>query len=140
MILPSTPARRSVLVVDDEPDVLSLLSEYLGDEGFDVVGARDGIDALSYLYARRPAAVLIDLCMPRMDGLELIRQMRSDRALAGVAVVAMSGDPGLLAAAKEAGAQAALRKPFDPLLVLRTVRAQAGSVRISDAETGAAPS
>jgi CheY-like chemotaxis protein len=140
MILLPSPARRSVLVVDDEPDVLSLLSEYLGGEGFDVAKARDGIDALSYLYVRRPAAVLIDLHMPRMDGLELIRQMRSDRALARVAVVAMSGAAGMLAAAKEAGAQAVLQKPFDPQVVLRTVRAQAGSVRASDAKTRAAPS
>jgi len=84
--------------------------------------------------------VLIDLCMPRMDGLELIRQMRSDRALASIAVVAMSGTPGMLAAAKEAGAQALLRKPFDPLLVLRIVRAQAGGMSASEAKTRAAVS
>jgi DNA-binding response OmpR family regulator len=127
-------ANRSVLVVDDDPDILSLLAELLGAQGFDVVPASDGIDALSYLYARCPAAVLIDLRMPRMDGLELIRQMRSDRALADVVVVAMSGARDMLGRAKEAGAQAVLLKPFDSEALLRTLRAH-----IRDASDAGSP-
>jgi CheY-like chemotaxis protein len=139
MVPPFTQSKRSLLVVDDEADTRTLLSDYLSAEGFEVVQARDGIDALSYLYARRPAAVLIDLCMPRMDGLELIRQMRTDRALAGVAVVAMSGAPDMLIRAKEAGAHAVLPKPFDPMVLLRTMRAQAGGAFERRAKAHAVP-
>jgi CheY-like chemotaxis protein len=138
-MVPPTQSKRSLLVVDDEADIRTVLSDFLVAEGFEVVQARDGIDALSYLYARRPAAVLIDVCMPRMDGLELIRQMQTDRTLAGVAVVAMSGAAEMLIRAKEAGAHAVLRKPFEPMVLLRTMRAQAGGAHERQAKAHAEP-
>ena len=113
--------KRSVLVVDDEADLLDLLSDYLGAEGFDVVQATDGIDALSCMYAARPSVVLIDLMMPRMNGLEVLAQIRNDRALADVPVVAMSGDVDMLARATLAGANEVLRKPVEPRLIVRAL-------------------
>ncbi len=114
----SPEMKRSVLVVDDEADLLELLTTYLGVEGFEVVRATDGIDALSCMYASRPSVVLIDLVMPRMNGLEVIAQIRNDRALADVPVVAMSGDAGMLQRARIAGADEVLRKPVEPRLVV----------------------
>jgi len=113
--------KRSVLVVDDDAELLELLTDYLAAEGFDVVQATDGIDALSCMYAARPSVVLIDLMMPRMNGLEVLAQMRNERALAEVPVVAMSGDANMLARAKIAGANEALHKPVDPRLIVRAL-------------------
>lgn len=114
-------ASNSLLLVDDELDLLSDLAEYLGSEGFEVAQATDGIDALSYLYASRPRVVLIDLVMPRMSGIELIEQIRSDPTLASVRVVAMSGTSAMLPRARIAGANDILRKPIDPIVLVRTL-------------------
>lgn len=111
----------SVLIVDDEPDMLALLEGHLGAEGFEVIRATDGIDALSYMYATKPSMVLINLVMPRMNGLELIAQLRNDPAFADIPVVAMSGASEMLPRAKAAGADAVLRKPVDPGVVVSTL-------------------
>ncbi len=115
--------RPAVLLVDDEPEILVLLSEYLGSEGFDVVQAKDGIDALSCLYARTPKMVLVDLMMPRMNGIELITQMRNDRRLSGVRIVAMSAAPALLPTARASGADEVIAKPIDCGMLLRLLNA-----------------
>jgi CheY-like chemotaxis protein len=114
-------ARRSVLVVDDELDLLDPLVSYLAARGFDVAQASDGIDAVAYLYARRPDVVLVDLMMPRMNGLELIEQIRSDSRLATLVVVAMSGKAPMLLRARTAGANDTLCKPIDPDVLVRTL-------------------
>lgn len=111
-----------MLVVDDDPDTLNLLERYLSAEGFEVSQATDGIDALSYMYATRPSMVLIDLMMPRMNGLELIDQLRNDRAFADIPVVAMSGAPEMLSRARAAGANDVVPKPVDPSVVVATLR------------------
>jgi CheY-like chemotaxis protein len=114
-------SERTVLIVDDDEELRANLASCLTTAGFTVAQATDGIDALSYLYATRPCAVLIDLMMPRMDGVELIEQIRSDPNLAGVGIVAVSGMPGMLARARKAGADEALCKPLDPLAILRAL-------------------
>ncbi|MDP9037465.1 MAG: response regulator [Myxococcota bacterium] len=119
---PTNPSRNiSVLVVDDNPETREILERYLGDEGFDVIQATDGIDALSYMYATKPSMVLIDLMMPRMNGLELIAQLRHERAFADIPVVAMSGSPEMLPRATAAGANDVLCKPVEPGVVLSTL-------------------
>jgi CheY-like chemotaxis protein len=81
--------------------------------GFEVVAAHDGIDALSCLYARRPTAVILDLLMPRMDGLELLQQIKGEKAFTDIPIIAVSGEPGALQAAGRAGADHLLQKPLD---------------------------
>jgi CheY-like chemotaxis protein len=117
----SSGPRPSVLVVDDELELLGPLLGYLDGEGFDVVQASDGIDAISCLHARRPDVVLVDLFMPRMNGLELIKQIRSDPYLAQLGVIAMSGMAPMLVRAQTAGANDILCKPIDPDLLVRTL-------------------
>jgi CheY-like chemotaxis protein len=114
--------KASVLVVDDDVEFLGHVMNYLGDEGFDVAQASDGIDAVSYLYGSTPPdVVLVDLMMPRMNGIELIEQIRSDPGLARVGVIAMSGTYPMLDDARRAGANEVLRKPIDPVVLLRTL-------------------
>lgn len=114
-------AKRSILIVDDDPELVATLDVELGRLGFEVIAATDGIDALSYLYATRPSLVLIDLMMPRMTGLELVQQIRHDRGLRDLPLLVMSGAKELLGQAREAGADEVLLKPIDTDRVLQAL-------------------
>lgn len=113
-----------VLVVDDHADTRELLLTILKTEGYDVAEAEDGEVALQR-YRERPAEiVLMDLFMPRKDGVTTIRELCAE--FPGVTVVALSGDMGTawydaLADARTAGAQLTLRKPLEPWVLLRAL-------------------
>ncbi len=79
-----------VLIVDDEPDIATVLAEILEDEGFDVRVAHDGRQGLEFMMQKRPDLLLTDLMMPRMDGHALIREMQNREALRDVPIVVMS--------------------------------------------------
>lgn len=82
--------RRTILVVDDNADNRALVYDLLAPIGFDVVEADNGLTALELAETRRPAAILMDLAMPEMDGFETTRRMRSIPALAKIVVIASS--------------------------------------------------
>jgi CheY-like chemotaxis protein len=114
-----------VLVVDDSSDARDLYSEYLETCGFRVITAVDGEDAIRAARAEWPAAIVMDLAMPRMDGWEAIRRLRADPLTADIPIVAVSAyafGPET-AAAREAGADLCLSKPCLPPQVARVVRA-----------------
>jgi chemosensory pili system protein ChpA (sensor histidine kinase/response regulator) len=84
----------SILVVDDDEDIRTMLGVVLQAEGYRVVSAADGLDALNVMRRDNPPALaVVDLMMPRMDGEHLIRSMQEDSALAQVPVAIMSGQP-----------------------------------------------
>jgi two-component system, sensor histidine kinase and response regulator len=88
-----TPAR-TVLVVDDEPDLRETLGEVLQDEGYTVELASNGQEALNLLPAlARPCAVLLDIHMPVMSGTELYAAMQADPRLIDIPVVVSTSDP-----------------------------------------------
>lgn len=85
-------AAAGVLVVEDDGDLREALAECLRFEGYDVVEAVDGADALARLQrGARPALIILDLVMPRMDGRQLLAAMRVDADLAGIPVVLATG-------------------------------------------------
>jgi len=84
---------RRVLVVDDEENILSLLREVLGDAGFQVDGASDGFDALNKVKNDGFDVMLVDLKLPKMDGIELLRTAK--RIKPGLSVIMMTGDVNL---------------------------------------------
>lgn len=81
---------KTILVVDDEPDILELLVEILGHEGHMTVAAGDGLAALKRLMGAGIDLVITDLMMPRQDGMELIQAMRDHPRLRDVPVILMS--------------------------------------------------
>ncbi|ERJ20767.1 Diguanylate cyclase protein [Salinisphaera shabanensis E1L3A] len=83
--------RGVVLVVDDQPETLALLSEVLGNEGYTVIVAVDGRSALERARMITPDLVLLDARMPGMDGFEVCLRMSADASLAGVPVIFMTG-------------------------------------------------
>jgi two-component system chemotaxis response regulator CheY len=102
--------------VDDSQAVRDLLAQHLGQLGFQVEQAADGREALAQLPAMpRLAVVLLDWSMPGMDGLEVLRRLRSDRRYAQVPVVMVTTEAELpsVGDALQAGASEYLMKPFD---------------------------
>ncbi len=67
-----------ILVIDDEPSILNLVTAYLKPEGYDVFTASDGISGLKAARAFKPDLVILDLMLPGMDGMELLAQLRRE--------------------------------------------------------------
>jgi CheY-like chemotaxis protein len=103
-----------ILVVDDDPDIRDTLELALSLEGFEVRCAADGIEALDSL-ARGPAPqlILLDLRMPRMNGLEFLAVAKNDGRLAAIPVVVLTADATAAEEALAAGATAVQKKPFE---------------------------
>jgi two-component system, OmpR family, response regulator ResD len=111
-----------VLVVDDEPMVREVLVRYLQKEGFVVEEAADGEQALSRFEAAAPDLVLLDLMLPRVDGLEVFRRMR-ERAPTAVIMLTAKGEETDRIVGLELGADDYVIKPFSPREVVARVRA-----------------
>lgn len=110
-------ARGSVLVVEDDPDIREALAEALGYEGYDVLLAENGQEALDVLREHsRPHVILLDLLMPVMSGWQFRQEQLADPALAGIPVVVVSASP-----PGEARPDRYLPKPFSIDELLSTV-------------------
>src|SRR5262249_16692363 len=79
--------RMTVLVVDDDPTVRSLLAKTLEKEGYRVLWARNGIEALALARQHRPQAITLDVMMPQMDGWEALKQLKADTELRHIPVI-----------------------------------------------------
>jgi DNA-binding response OmpR family regulator len=115
----------TILIVDDEPPILDLVRFTLEDAEVRVVEASDGVEALALARRVRPDLILLDVHMPRLDGLEACRQIRLDPALARTPIVMLTaaGQEADRARGREAGADEYLTKPFSPLALLALVEA-----------------
>ncbi|MFC4030976.1 response regulator transcription factor [Streptomyces polygonati] len=123
------PARRRILVVDDDPTVAEVVAGYLDRAGFDVERVADGPTAVRRAALLRPDLVVLDLMLPGMDGLEVCRRIREDGPLPVVMLTAR-GDEDDRILGLEVGADDYVTKPFSPReLVLRveSVLRRAGS-------------
>ncbi len=117
-----------VLVVEDDRLIREVIATTLADEGYSVDVVEDGAQAWAYLAERRPHLVVLDLALPRLDGLTLCRRLRSQPATAGLPVLVVSAMTGsaTVQSAFDAGADAFLDKPFDLSELLDQVRTLAG--------------
>jgi two-component system chemotaxis response regulator CheY len=115
---------RTILIVDDDPMIRKLVATTLEDvSGYRLQEAGDGFEAMERAVRARPEIVFLDIDMPRLNGIETCRRMRSDPATAEATIVMLTGDTGNVAArrAQDAGADLFLTKPFSPLHLLRLV-------------------
>lgn len=125
-----------VLIAEDEESSRSALCEVLRDGGYDAIGLPDGVQLLDRVAEVRPAAVILDLAMPRLNGMEVAAALRSNPATRDVTIIAITASwlaerDDLLAAA---GFDAALRKPFSAERLLAELRRV---LRRRDVEEGA---
>ncbi|MCA1840259.1 MAG: two-component system response regulator [Actinomycetota bacterium] len=114
----------SILVVDDEPDVILLCRVNLEFEGYEVREAHDGAEALQLMAQEPPDLVLLDVMMPAMDGWQVLATMNSSPDTTGIPVVMLTAKAqdrdqirGL-----SSGAIDYVTKPFNPVALLRTVK------------------
>ena len=108
-----------ILVVDDEPDERFLVGRALRKQGHDVTVAENGAAGLKVAQEWVPDLVVTDIMMPVMDGVEFIRRLRGDPAVAGIPILAASGDTHLAGAA-----DAILNKPYgdqDLIMIVNTL-------------------
>jgi len=104
---------RSALVVDDDMDFCTIVKEMLKWQGFETRVAYSAADALSKLRHMQPQVMLVDIMMPAVDGLQLIRKIRSDSKFANTRIIVITARAimDMLVASKEAGADSFLTKP-----------------------------
>lgn len=124
-----------VLVVEDHDDTREVLDTLLRTEGYEVTLAVDGVEALEHYRRRAADVVLIDVFMPRKDGIETIRELRAEFGDALCIAMSADGDPtrrSALDRAREAGARLALRKPIEPWVLLRTLEGAVAGYRSID--------
>jgi len=115
-------ATHSVLVVDDDPDICEVVKTILELHGYRVLTAGDGADALAQLQAGvRPSVILLDLMMPRMNGLQFRDEQNRDPTLRAIPVVVLTGDGRAEAKAAAMGVEG-LRKPVELAVLLDAVR------------------
>ena len=114
----------SVLAVDDSAALRQMLAHTLRTAGYEVVEACDGVDALAKLSTRSVDVVITDQNMPRMDGLELTRALRSQERWREVPVLILTTetDAAVKQAGRAAGATGWLLKPFDPARLIEVLR------------------
>jgi CheY-like chemotaxis protein len=116
--------RRRVLVVDDSAVIRTLISVNLELEGFDVVTAVDGQDALDKIHDVIPDVVTIDVVMPRLDGFDTVARLRADPRTSHlkIAMVTACAQEADIRKGRSVGVDAYVTKPFDPDTLVRTVR------------------
>jgi DNA-binding response OmpR family regulator len=127
--------RQVVLVVDDEPAIVDMVTTYLGFKGYEVHGANTGEDGLTLIPLERPDILLLDLMLPDMDGFEVCTRVRAMPEFAQMPVLIISArvDAESMARAERAGANGYLTKPIrmPELLaeVIKLLSAPAGDFR-----------
>jgi two-component system KDP operon response regulator KdpE len=122
--------RYAVLVVEDNPDTLVMISLTLESDGYKVFATNNPSTALDYLHTYNPDVMLVDLMLPEMTGLEFIRHVRRIANYDLTPIIAISAyDQRYLAAAIMAGADAALHKPEDIDRLTETIKEVLGRRR-----------
>ena len=123
-----------ILIADDVPDNLSLLSRYLVNEGYSIISANNGIRALELTRSEMPDLVLLDVNMPDKDGFEVLKEIRLDPAIEHIPVIILTAarpDPVDVRAGLDLGADDYVTKPFDRRELLARIRTK---LRAKEAE------
>lgn len=115
----------SILIIEDEKEIRDLLAHYLRKEGFRPLIARDGEEGLSMARSEKPDLILLDILLPKMDGLELLRVIRADRDIGRtpIAMLTAKGDETDRVVGLELGADDYIPKPFSPREVVARIKA-----------------
>ncbi len=117
--------RPTILVIEDEEDIASLIRHHLNKEGWQVWWAETGEDGLKMAKEKRPAVIILDLMLPNLDGREVCRQLRGDPDAVGCAIIMVTakGDESDILVGLELGADDYIVKPFSPKVLIARIKA-----------------
>jgi DNA-binding response OmpR family regulator len=126
----SAPEREQpvVLAADDDEDILALVTFRLERSGYTVLQARDGAEALELARAEKPDLAVLDIMMPKLDGLELTRRLRAEEATSRMPIILLTAraQDTDVQQGFDAGADDYIRKPFSPQELRSRVQAMLG--------------
>lgn len=117
--------KQTILVVDDEQDLLDLIEYNLKKEGFNVIKSENGVDALKKTQEHKPDLVLLDIMMPKMDGMEVCDKMRANDELKHIPIIFLTarGDEKTEVEGLDAGADDYVTKPISPTKLMSRIKA-----------------
>jgi signal transduction histidine kinase/DNA-binding response OmpR family regulator len=124
----------NLLIADDQPENLTLLSRYLGNEGYGLIKAKDGLETLEKVRSELPDLVLLDVNMPHKDGFAVLQEIRSDPATQHIPVIILTAarlDPIDIQSGLNMGADDYVTKPFDRRELLARIHTK---LRVKQAE------
>jgi len=115
--------KKKILIVDDESDIVELLSLRLESEGFEVISAGDGYTALDKARKDKPDLIILDLMLPKINGYKVCRILKFDEKHKGIPIIIFTarGQDQDKQLGKEVGADAYLVKPFEPQILMKTI-------------------
>ena len=114
-----------ILIVEDEPDILNLLAFNLENSGFEVIKAEDGYEALDKVRKETPDLILLDLMLPRLDGLEVCKRIKENPGTRAIPILMLTakGEEGDRINGLELGADDYVTKPFSPRELILRIKA-----------------
>jgi CheY-like chemotaxis protein len=124
-----------IVIIDDEEDLCQLLKLALKMQGYQVAVAHNGEDGLALIRLHRPAMVVLDIKMPRMNGYQVLARMQQDSTLADISIVVMTSmtnesEKSDEAWAADLGVRQFVTKPMDPDVILQAAQKYVGKPRI----------
>ncbi len=127
--------RKRILLVDDEPLTLQMLTDIFRASGFEILTAQDGAEGLARARAERPDLLILDIMMPKLDGFKVARLLKSDRNYRHIPIIILTAKAGAADSelSRQAGADRYLLKPIDPEVLLEQVK------RLLEAAPGGRP-
>jgi two-component system, OmpR family, alkaline phosphatase synthesis response regulator PhoP len=117
-------AKESILIVDDEEDVLELVRYNLDKNGYKTIMASTGEDALTKARSKMPDMIILDLMLPGIDGLEVCKQLKNDAKTRNIPIIMLTarGEESDVITGLELGAEDYITKPFSPKVLIARVR------------------
>src|SRR3989339_492151 len=111
---------KKVLVIDDEPDIGLLLEARISSKGYDVLVAQDGLEGLERAAKEQPALIILDILMPRMDGHQVLKQLKSQPETKNIPVIGLTASVATthMGTFIAEGGVDCLTKPFEPVELL----------------------
>lgn len=119
----AAPEKRKVLVVEDSSTTRKVITITLSQKGYEIIEARDGLEALSRLNEEKPDLILLDIILPKMDGYKILSIIKSNAVFKDIPVIMLTSRDGFMhkMKGKLAGSAAYLTKPFDPNVLVETI-------------------
>jgi two-component system alkaline phosphatase synthesis response regulator PhoP len=128
---------KKILLVDDEPDIIEFLEYNLVREGFEVISAKDGVEALRKI-SEKPDLIILDIMMPNMDGFEVCKKIRSKESLKNIPIIFLTAKSSEVdeITGLELGANDYVKKPISPKKLIARVNSNLRKLDAGDKENG----